>query len=118
MATQNLELFYKPTCPYCHKVMSFMEQNNIELPMHDIVADDAARERQGASLRLAASVRFHVCSLTARQCMSPATSSTTSPRSSTFLVQTMIQTMVPLQLLAPSAVLAPSKIVAEKSVKQ
>jgi len=25
--------------------MSFMEQNNIELPMHDIVADDAARER-------------------------------------------------------------------------
>ena len=45
MATQNLELFYKPTCPYCHKVMSFMEQNNIELPMHDIVADDAARER-------------------------------------------------------------------------
>lgn len=45
MATQNLELFYKPTCPYCHKVMSFMEQNNIDLPMHDIVADDAARER-------------------------------------------------------------------------
>ena len=45
MATQNLELFYNPTCPYCHKVMSFMEQNNIELPMHDIVADDAARER-------------------------------------------------------------------------
>ena len=45
MATQNLELFYKPTCPYCHKVMSFMEQNNIELPMHDIVADNAARER-------------------------------------------------------------------------
>lgn len=45
MANQNLELFYKPTCPYCHKVLSFMEANNIELPLHDIMADDAARER-------------------------------------------------------------------------
>ena len=34
-----------------------------------------------------------------------------------FLVQTMTQTMVLLQLLAPSAALAPSKIVAEKPVK-
>ena len=102
MATQNLELFYKPTCPYCHKVMSFMEQNNIELPMHDIVADEAA------------SVRFHVCSLTARQCMSPATSLTTSPRSSMFLVQTMIQMTALQQLLALSAVLAPSKFIVEK----
>lgn len=34
-----------------------------------------------------------------------------------FLVQTMIQTMVPPQLLAPSVALAPSKIVAEKPVK-
>ncbi len=45
MDTQNLSFSYKPTCPYCHKVMSFMEQNNIELPMHDIAADDVARER-------------------------------------------------------------------------
>ena len=111
MATQNLELFYKPTCPYCHKVMSFMEQNNIELPMHDIVADDAARERL---IELVASAKSHVCSLTARQCMSPATSSTTSPRPSMFLVQTMIQMTALQQLLALSAAPAPSKLIVEK----
>ncbi len=46
---------YKPTCPYCHKVMSFMEQNNIELLC--MISDDVP---VSASLRLAASVRFHV----------------------------------------------------------
>ena len=45
MATPTLELFFKPTCPYCHKVLSFMKDHNIELPLHDIEADEAARNR-------------------------------------------------------------------------
>lgn len=45
MATANLELFFKPSCPYCHKVLSFMDANNIKLPLHDIEADEASRER-------------------------------------------------------------------------
>ncbi len=41
MATQNLELSISQPGPYCQGYV-FMEQNNIELPMHDIVADDFA----------------------------------------------------------------------------
>lgn len=45
MATPTLELFFKPTCPYCHKVLSFMKDHNIELPLYDIDSDEAARNR-------------------------------------------------------------------------
>lgn len=31
----KLELYYKPTCPYCQKVMRFMNQNGITLTMHN-----------------------------------------------------------------------------------
>lgn len=42
--THELELFMKPTCPYCIKVMNFMSENNITIPLRDIVADKSAAE--------------------------------------------------------------------------
>lgn len=42
--THELELFMKPTCPYCIKVMNFMRENNITIPLRDIVADESAAE--------------------------------------------------------------------------
>ncbi|MDY2986566.1 MAG: glutathione S-transferase N-terminal domain-containing protein [Peptoniphilus sp.] len=27
---KNLKLYYKPTCPYCVKVLNYMDENNIE----------------------------------------------------------------------------------------
>lgn len=41
---QEYELFIKQTCPYCHKVLRFMESANIELPLRDIVGEPGARE--------------------------------------------------------------------------
>lgn len=43
MIAHDLELYYRPTCPYCQKVLRFMEQHNIELPMHDITASEDDR---------------------------------------------------------------------------
>lgn len=40
----ELELFMKPTCPYCIRVMNFMSENNITIPLRDIVADESAAE--------------------------------------------------------------------------
>lgn len=42
--THELKLFMKPTCPYCIKVMNFMSENNITIPLRDIVADESAAE--------------------------------------------------------------------------
>ena len=43
-ANRKLELFMKPTCPYCIKVMSFMEENGVTVPLRNIEADkDAAK---------------------------------------------------------------------------
>ena len=42
--THELELFMKPTCPYCIKVMNFMSETNITIPLRDIVADESAAE--------------------------------------------------------------------------
>ena len=42
--THELELFMKPTCPYCLKVMNFMSENNITIPLRAIVADKSAAE--------------------------------------------------------------------------
>lgn len=42
--THELEIFMKPTCPYCIKVMNFMSENNITIPLRDIVADESAAE--------------------------------------------------------------------------
>lgn len=45
MSAQNLVLYMKSTCPWCHKVLDFMSENNIELTeVRDIVKDESARE--------------------------------------------------------------------------
>lgn len=31
-----LELFYSPTCPYCRKVLSFFDENNIDFVPKEI----------------------------------------------------------------------------------
>ena len=41
-ANHELELIMKPTCPYCIKVMSFMDENGIAIPLRDIEADEDA----------------------------------------------------------------------------
>ena len=41
-ANRELELFMKPTCPYCIKVMSFMEENGVTVPLRNIEADEDA----------------------------------------------------------------------------
>ena len=34
MAEKNLELYIKNGCPYCHKVLAFMDGNGIAAPQH------------------------------------------------------------------------------------
>lgn len=41
-ANRELELYMKPTCPYCIKVMNFMEENGVTVPLRDIEADEDA----------------------------------------------------------------------------
>ena len=38
------ELYIKPTCPYCQKVLRFMEAHGIKIALRDISADPEARE--------------------------------------------------------------------------
>ncbi len=39
-----LTLYYKTTCPFCHKVMDFAAANNIELQLKDIYSDPVIME--------------------------------------------------------------------------
>lgn len=32
---ENLTLYYKRSCPYCHKVLRFMEENSINLDLRE-----------------------------------------------------------------------------------
>lgn len=41
---KDLVLYMKPTCPYCQKVLRFMDKHNIELAQRDISADSEARD--------------------------------------------------------------------------
>lgn len=41
--TSNMVLYYKPTCPYCHKVLAFMESNGITMEMRNTL-EPAARD--------------------------------------------------------------------------
>lgn len=38
----NLVLYIKPTCPFCIKVLNFMDGHGIKLPMRDISTDAKA----------------------------------------------------------------------------
>ena len=40
----RLTLYYKKTCPFCQKVMTFMQQNNISVPLKD--RDASPQNRQ------------------------------------------------------------------------
>lgn len=35
----ELTLFYRPMCPYCRKVLQFMEDNNITVKLKDITGN-------------------------------------------------------------------------------
>ena len=34
----DVTLYYKPTCPYCQKVLAYMDQNGINLRLKDVLA--------------------------------------------------------------------------------
>ncbi len=40
----SLTLYYKDTCPYCQKVLRFMQQNNISLPLKSTQSDPNNRQ--------------------------------------------------------------------------
>lgn len=44
----NLILYILPTCPYCHRVLDFLEQENITLEIKDISQDQTAKETMKA----------------------------------------------------------------------
>lgn len=43
MDTNSLTLYQYSTCPFCQKVLRFMSQNGIELPLKDTMMDPDAR---------------------------------------------------------------------------
>lgn len=40
----DAKLYYKPSCPYCQKVLFYMEENEMELELVDISQDTKLRE--------------------------------------------------------------------------
>ena len=43
---RSLELFYRPTCPFCQKVLRWMENHNVDnVTLFDITSDSAAEQR-------------------------------------------------------------------------
>ena len=41
---RNYTLFYKPTCPFCKKVLNYMDEQGINLPLRDVSTDADARD--------------------------------------------------------------------------
>ena len=41
-AAEQYQLFKSDTCGFCHRVRSFLQQNNIEVPLRDINRDQEA----------------------------------------------------------------------------
>ncbi len=41
--SQALELYIMPGCPFCRKVLSYMERQGIEIPLRDITANPGDR---------------------------------------------------------------------------
>lgn len=51
----SYELFIMHSCPYCRKVLLYMDKHGIELPLRDIVAEPEARdelEREGGKVQV------------------------------------------------------------------
>lgn len=44
MDTSNLELYVKPGCPYCTKVLHFMNERKIVIQLHDITDGSGNRD--------------------------------------------------------------------------
>lgn len=43
---RSLELFYRPTCPFCQKVLLWMENHNVDnVVLFDITSNTAAEKR-------------------------------------------------------------------------
>lgn len=40
----KLALYYRPSCPYCQKVLSFMQQEKIQLDLCDISLEEKNRD--------------------------------------------------------------------------
>lgn len=41
---KNLVLYYKPTCPFCQKVLAYLEKHKIDVERRDILRDEEALE--------------------------------------------------------------------------
>jgi len=40
----QITLYYSPQCPYCQKVLSYMRQEGIQIPMKNVKADRKAKD--------------------------------------------------------------------------
>lgn len=40
----KLVLFYKPTCPFCQKVLAYLDERKIDIEKRDILQDQQALE--------------------------------------------------------------------------
>lgn len=55
MSEKSPVLYMRPTCPYCQKVLRWLEENERELPLRDISTDPEARaelERVGGKAQV------------------------------------------------------------------
>ena len=77
--TPRYELFIMPACPYCQKVLRFMERRGIEMPLRDITSDPGAREEL---VRVGGKPQVPCLFIDGARCTSRTTSSPISPRRS------------------------------------
>lgn len=68
----ELALYYRPTCPFCIKVLDFMDRQGVTIPLIDISQD---RDAAATLIEVGGKQRCPACSSTARRFMNPATSS-------------------------------------------
>lgn len=69
---ENLKLYYKPTCPYCQRVLAFMKENNIEIPLLNV---DAVTDFVKNLKSLAEKLKYLRLILTEKSCMNLSISS-------------------------------------------
>lgn len=71
--SHDLVLYYRPTCPFCVRVLRHMKDLGIEgaITLKSISDDE---EAEATLISVGGSVRFPACSSTASPCTSPAIS--------------------------------------------